>query len=92
MHARASSQTFFWEQDEAVQALLHHTPCLQVCSVGVTSVVYDGTPWSGDRGPEQVSPVAFFVARAFPLPAAVPMCDMLEVYHVSTEWSGAEVR
>ena len=62
-----------------------------MCSVGVSAIVYDGTPWSGKEGPEEVSPIAFFVARGFPRPAVVPTCDMLEVYHVQTEWAGAEV-
>ena len=87
---------WFWTNEgpnyEAVRTMLA-TPCLQVCSLGVASMVYEGTPWRGDIGPEDVRPMhGVFIARPFLLPETIPTCDRIEVAHRSNpDWAGAEV-
>lgn len=83
--------SFFYANEPAVQALFRsYSPCLQVCPLYVADDAYEGTPWSGAMGPENISP-NFFVARPFLLPSAVPRCDRLEVLHVHADWAGPEV-
>ena len=85
--------TFNWfYADEAVNALLSSTPCLQVCVATINDWLYEGTLWTGRIGPEVLWPqLGFFVARAFPDPAAMPFCDKLEVMHAQTNFLGWEV-
>ena len=82
--------TFFYADEPAVKAVFSSFPCLRVCPLYVADNAYEGTPWTGAMGPENVAP-NFFVARPFLLPSAVPRCDRLEVLHVHADWAGPEV-
>ena len=85
--------SFFYSNEPAVQSLFASFPCLHVCPLYVADQTYEGTAWTGAIGPENIAGVAggFFVSRPFLLPAAVPLCDRLEVLHVHTQWAGPEV-
>lgn len=92
--------SWFYQDEPAVRALLRDTSCLAVCVVGVSERTYEGTPWTGPFGPEDVNGAGggvyvggFFVARPFLLPNAADHaidCINLEVMHVYTQWAGAE--
>ena len=83
---------WFFDAKPGLSQLLGGHYCLPVCSAGLGTVTYDGTPWVGQEGPEdQLGEQGFLVRRPFLLPAVGSFCPKLEVSHVRSWWKGGPI-